>query len=278
MTGPVRIARPLHPGAWWLWAMALAVAASQTTNPLLLAAIAAAAAYVVAARRPATPWSRSYVVFLRIGLLAVVIRVLLLVLVGGIPGHHVLVRLPSVPLPSWLAGVRLGGPVTAEGLASATYDGMRLGVILCCVGAANALTSPRRLLKSLPSALADAGVAITVALAAAPQAVASIGRLRTARRLRRPQQTGRWAVRGLAVPVLEEALDSSIALAAAMEARGFGRRGPVSVRNRRLTSGLTLGGLVAMLASSYGLLDRSAPAGLGVPLLAAGSVLAAAGL
>ena len=35
--GPDAPPRWLHPGAWWLWALGLATAASRTTNPLLLA-------------------------------------------------------------------------------------------------------------------------------------------------------------------------------------------------------------------------------------------------
>lgn len=270
--------RPLHPGAWWVWATALAIAASRTTNPLLLLAIAVAAGYVVAARRLATPWSRSYVVFLRLALVAVAIRVVLFALVGGAPGSHVLLRLPQVPLPRWLAGIRLGGPVTLEGVLASSYDGLRLGVILCCIGAANALTSPRRLLKSLPGALHEAGVAVTVALAFAPQAVASAGRLRAARQLRGRAARGPRAVRGLAVPILEGALERSVDLAAAMDARGFGRRGTCSAAVRRTTATLTLGGLLAMLASSYGLLVGSAPHLLGVPLLVIGAGIAAGGL
>src|ERR1700735_4008351 len=105
-----RLPRLLHPGAWWLWASALAVAASRTTNPLLLAAIVAITGYVVAARRPATPWSTSYSMVLKGGLIAIAIRVALFAVLGGEPGTHVLVHLPVVPLPSWMAGVRLGGP------------------------------------------------------------------------------------------------------------------------------------------------------------------------
>ena len=46
-----RLPRPLHPGAWWLWALGLATAASRTTNPLLLGLILAVVAYVVVCRR-----------------------------------------------------------------------------------------------------------------------------------------------------------------------------------------------------------------------------------
>ncbi len=206
---PLARPRPLHPAAWWGWATALAIAASRTTNPVLLALLVAVTAYVAAARRPATPWSRSYVVFLRIGLLAVAIRVVLFALLGGNPHGHVLVTLPEVPLPHWLAGLRLGGPISLDGVLAASYDGLRLAVILVCVGAANTLTSPRRLLKSLPSAVQEAGVAVTVALAFAPQAVTSVARLRdrpaAARppRHRRPQpaRARRAGARGRARPI-----------------------------------------------------------------------------
>ncbi|MDQ1513849.1 MAG: energy-coupling factor transport system permease protein, partial [Microbacteriaceae bacterium] len=56
-----------------------------------------------------------------------------------------------------------------------------------------------------------------------------------------------------------------------------GRRGATPAATRRVTAGLTLGGLLAMVASSYGLIDRSAPMVLGVPLLGAGAALTASG-
>jgi energy-coupling factor transport system permease protein len=80
------------------------------------------------------------------------------------------------------------------------------------------------------------------------------------------------------VPVLEEALDRSVALAAAMDARGFGRRTPSSVRRRRATAACTLAGLLAVCVGLYGLLDASSPRALGVPFLIAGCLLATAGL
>jgi energy-coupling factor transport system permease protein len=273
-----RPARLLHPAAWWGWAVCVAVAASHTTNPVLLGLLLVAVAYVVAARRQQSPWSRSFVVFLRIGLLAIGIRVLLFAVLAPASGAHVLVRLPQVPLPHWLAGLRLGGAVAAEGLLASAYDGLRLAVILICIGAANSLTSPRRMLKALPAALYEAGVALTVAVAFVPQAVAAVGRVRDARRLRGRGSRGPAAVRGIALAVLEGALERSVDLAAAMDARGFGRRGTAPRRVRHLTTALTLGGLALVLSSSYGLLDSSAPTAAGLPLLLVGVALAAAGL
>jgi energy-coupling factor transport system permease protein len=210
-------------------------------------------------------------------LMAIAIRMLLFTLLGTGPGTTTLFRLPEVPLPDWLAGVRLGGEVTLDGTLAAAYDGLRLGVILICVGAANTLTSPRRLLKSMPSALQEAGVAVTVALSFAPQAVASVGRLRSARRLRGRADRGPRSLRGLAVPVLEGVLDRSVDLAAAMDARGFGRRGPTSNAVRRTTSALVLGGLAMMAISSYALVDESAPQTLGLPVLTVGAAACAVG-
>jgi energy-coupling factor transport system permease protein len=129
--------RGLHPGAWWLWAACLAGAASRTTNPILLLLIACVAAFVVAARRTDAPWARSLVVFIRLGLVVIALRVVLVIVFGNrLPGH-VLFTLPHVPLPSWAAGVSIGGPVTAEALLSAVVQGLRLAVVLICFGAAN---------------------------------------------------------------------------------------------------------------------------------------------
>jgi energy-coupling factor transport system permease protein len=273
---PRGVPRALHPVAWWLWAAGLAVAAGQTTNPVLLLLVVAVAAVVVAARRQVTPWSASYGAFLRIAVVVLVIRVVLYVLLGDAGGTHVIARLPQLPLPQgW--GVRVGGALTAEGVVSAVEDGLRLGAILVCVGAANALASPARLLKALPGALYEVGVAVTVAVSFAPQAVVAVGRARRARRLRGRAGHGLRAVRGLATPVLEDALDRSVDLAAAMDARGFGRRGQTTPGRRRLVSGLTVTGLLAICAGSYGLLSAGTPGLLGVPLTCVGAAVAVAG-
>ncbi|MBO0517687.1 energy-coupling factor transporter transmembrane protein EcfT, partial [Streptomyces beijiangensis] len=62
--------------------------------------------------------------------------------------------------------------------------------LLICVGAATALANPARLLKSLPGALYEAGVAVVVAMTFAPNLVADVTRLRAARRLRGRLDTG----------------------------------------------------------------------------------------
>lgn len=287
---PSRPLRPLHPGAWWLWATGLAAAASRTTNPVLLALILVSAGYVVAARRTDAPWARAYGFYLRMGLVVIAIRVVFAALVGApVPGH-VVVTLPEAALPDWAAGVRVGGEVTVEGLAGAVYAGLQLATMLACVGAANALANPRRLLRAVPGALYEVGVAVVVAMSFSPQLVEGVTRVRAARRLRGRPHRGVRGLRGVAMPVLEGALERSIDLAAAMDARGFGR-GPAATassarggdvgweaRDRRRTGALTVTGLLGICAGLYGLLDAGSPVALGLPLLGAGVLLAGVGL
>ena len=281
LTGSERLPRSLHPLAWWLWALGLASAASRTTNPLLLAAILGVAGVVVASRRSDAPWARAFRYYLMMAAVIIGIRVVFQAVFGGVPGSsgHVLVTLPRIPLPSWAAGIHLGGPVTLEGVLSALYGGLRLGTLLCCVGAANALANPKRALRLLPGALYELGVAVIVALSVAPQLAESVQRVRRARRLRgAPATRRRGVVRTIAVPVLEDALDRSLHLAAAMDSRGYGRTGGVSRRSRRVTGALLLGGMAALCLGTYGLFDSAASPALGLPVLMGGLAVCVAGL
>jgi energy-coupling factor transport system permease protein len=270
--------RGLHPAAWWLWAGGLAAGAMRVTNPLILALLLAVAAYVVAARRIDAPWAGSFSLFLRLGVVVIVLRMALEMLFGArLPGN-VLFTLPSVDLPDWAAGVSLGGPVTVEMLLDGFTQGLRLAVVLACFGAANTLASPYRLLRSLPAVLYEAGVVVTVALSFAPQLVITAGRRREARRLRGRTTKGISAMRGIAMPVLEGSLDRSVALAASMDARGYGRQADLSPSVRRVAAGSTIIGLIAICGGVYGVLDSGAPTALGMPLLGIGALVCAVGL
>ena len=273
----VRLPRLLHPGAWWLWAAGLAVAASRTTNPLLLLLIVAVAAYVVAARRSPSPWARSFSVFLKLGLIIIAIRVVFQAIVSAPIGTTVVFTLPALTLPELFAGVRLGGAVTLESLVAALYDGMRLATIIICVGAANSLASPARLLKAVPSALYEFGLSVVVAVTFAPQLVADLDRIRTARRLRGRTVGGVRGTAAVALPVLEGALERSVMLAAAMDSRGYGRQATRSPLLRRATAAALLTSLVLVIIGTYALLDASAPAALGLPMLTIGLALSVAG-
>jgi energy-coupling factor transport system permease protein len=269
----------MHPLAWWLWAAGLAICAMRTTNPFLLLLIGSVVCFVVANCRGNAPWSRSLAFFLRLGALVIVIRIVIEILFGqrGLAGH-VLFTLPHLPLPSWAAGVSIGGAVTAESILLALVDGLQIAVILLCFGGANSLASPYRLLRCLPAVLYETGVAVTVALAFTPELVQSIALVHQARRLRGVPTKGLRGLRGIAVPVLEGALDRSLQLATSMDARGYGRRSPSAGASRRWATGATLAGLLLAAVGLYGVIDSGSLFGLGLPLFAVAVVLCAAGL
>ena len=275
-----RLPRALHPVAWWLWALGLAVAASRTTNPLLLGAVIGVATWVVMARRSDAPWAKAFRLYVLAGVLVIVIRVFFRILFAGGEGTTVLIPLPEIELP--VSGISLLGDITAESLLGGFYDGLRLATMLICLGAANALANPRRLLRSMPPALHEVSTAVVVALSVFPQLAESVVRVRRARRLRPAPAGGRRSklrgLRSLVIPVLEDALDRSLLLAASMDSRGYGRSGDRTSARSRLIGLLMVVGLGGVCVGVYGVLDSATPRVLSMPLLVAGVVVGVVGL
>jgi energy-coupling factor transport system permease protein len=154
---------------------------------------------------------------------------------------------------------------------------MRLATIVICIGAANALANPKRLLRSVPSALYEIGTALVVAVTVLPQFADSVRRVRAAQTLRAGATTRLGRLRRLLVPVLEDALERSLALAAGMDARGYGRTGHLARGRRTVTGALMLAGLAGICVGTYGLLDHTAPRWLAAPMLTGGLLVAVAG-
>ncbi len=266
--------RSLHPLAWWGWAIGIAIAVNGTTNPLLLTAMALAMVIVVLLRRSDSPWARSVRAYLLLAAFVIAMRVFFQILIGAPSGTTVLFVLPQVPLPEWAAGIRLGGPVTAEALTATVYEALRLAVLLLAIGAANALANPRQALRSVPAALYEASVAVVVALSVAPQLIESAQRVRRARRLRGDTARGLAAVGPIALSILGDAIDRSLSLAEGMEARGFAR-----TAGRPITGTLTVMLVSVLVATMGGFLLLSTDAGwLAAALLVAGVVGVGVGL
>nr|WP_261795211.1 CbiQ family ECF transporter T component [Nigerium massiliense] len=257
--------------------MGVATAASLTTNPLLLALLTLGVVAVVLLRRTDAPWARSLGVYFALAGFILAIRLFFQVIMGAGIGQTVLFRLPELHLPAWAAGIRLGGAVTAEALAYSLYDALRLVVMLVCLGAANALANPRRALRSVPAALYDASVAVVIALSVAPQLIESTQRIRRARRLRGGARTGWTAVVAVVIPVIADAVDRSLALAAGMEARGFGRTKRDGPPPRSLTAAL-VGGMMLLVLGAFLLLNSADVVATAVACLAVGAVAVGLGL
>ncbi len=264
----------MHPWAWWCWALLIAAALNLTTHPLLLILLALAVTTVTLLRRSDAPWARSIGATFALAGVVIGIRMLFQIVIGAPIGSTVLFTLPALMLPDWAQGIRLGGPVTAEGLLLTVYDALRLATMLLCLGAANALANPRQALRSVPAALYEASVAVVIALSVAPQLIESGQRIAAARRLRGSRTTGLRALTGLLVPVMEDAVERSLALAAAMDARGFGRT--VRVRHRRRLLALLL--VSSMVLTLGGFLFLSGDTLVGLVGLVAGAAGTALGL
>ncbi len=209
----------LHPLTMWIWALLL-ITSVVVTNRAWVAflAIVVATAFVIV-RSDDSPWNRSYWIALRIGAVILAIRALVGIFIGvPIPGRT-LFTVPLIDLPSWMPGIRLGGAVTWERLSSSLHEGLIIATVIALFGAATSLTSPHKVLRTLPIFIYEIGITLVIATSLFPQLAQSAKRIRMAQRLRGHEKMS-W--RGLALPLLEESLSRSLQLAAAMDARGFG--------------------------------------------------------
>jgi energy-coupling factor transporter transmembrane protein EcfT len=203
---------------------------------------------VVRAFRGDTPWSRSFESGIKLGLWILIIRTSFGVLIGTpIPGTT-LFRLPILPLPDWMAGIRIGGAVTQERLFSTAHEGIIVATILILFSAASSLTSPHRLLRVLPFSIYQFGLALVIATSLVPQLVRSISRIKDAQYLRGQKMS----FKKILIPLLEESLARSLDLAAAMDSRGYGS---TRVRSRYRAISWNPGDSIIIAASALSLLS-----------------------
>jgi energy-coupling factor transport system permease protein len=261
----------MHPAAWWVWAVGLAVAAQLAGDLVTVTLLAAGVVVVALARRERGGAGLGPYLVLAAVVLAT--RLVVHVLLGlRVPGA-VLIDLPSVALPAWV-GLTLLGPVTVPGLAAATLGGMRLAALVLCLGAAVTLADPVRLLRTLPAALHQLATAVVIGVGVAPALVAAAASARRARRLRGMTGRGWAALRDGVVPLLTDAVDRSLALAASMDVRGYAR---TSGRPDRRVAPLLLAALTALTLGVYAILTASGPAWVGWGCVALAAGLAAGG-
>jgi energy-coupling factor transport system permease protein len=237
---------------------------------LLISAIAVALSQVL---RTSAPWSRSIGFYLTLAAVIVLVRLLFRVLFNsGLETSQIAFSLKDIEINLGFGpSVHLLGAVSWLTLESAALDGLRLAAIVLSVAMANTLANPRRLLKSTPGALYEVATAISVAINLAPQLIESLQRVRRARRLRgRSKKIG--ALTGTVIPVLEDTLDRSLALAASMDARGFGRRGNLSKAQQVAVRLLSLSALAVFAIGVYLLLSDPALSVVAATALALGAV------
>ena len=266
-------ASKLHPGSWWLLGLSFAVLAGLTTNLLVLLILAAAAISAIVFFRELAPWSQSLKFYLGLALFILVTRLAFRVVFNvAVPEADVAISLPQFELNLGFGfPVLLLGDVSFQSLRGALVDGLRLATIVLSLGMANTLANPRKLLKSTPGALFEIATAVSVAINLAPQLIESLERVRRAESLRgRSRKLG--ALAGIVIPVLEDTIDKSLALAASMDARGFGRRGDQSATRLLLTRTVSLGAVCAITIGTYLLLATAQTGFLGLSVIGLGLV------
>ena len=266
--------RSLHPFAWWAWGLGIALTASQSPGTLALILLCIGAAMVVYSKKSDQPWAKAFAIGVRLGLIAFAIRMIIgITLSVPIPGNT-LFTLPTIPLPEWMAGIRIGGPVTSERLAITATEGLTFFTLIIAISAASALANPKQGLRVLPGVMHQAGVALIISTTLIPHFVTSIQRVKQARRLR--GDTQRIAFRKIAVPIFEDSLQRAINLGAAMESRGYGFND--SATGRRFGSQILLSSVVVItigVSLFLAAIEGAAIAfGVGVILLTTGLLVA----
>lgn len=211
-----------HPAFWWLWAIFLVIALIRFDS--LLFSAAAVLVMFAMSRTLEIPVHRLRIFnfALLIAGFAVAIRAITALLIGvPMPGRTIF-TLPQLQLPELLVGIRVGGPVTVDRLSGALSEALLFASLILAFALANAASTPTRLLRVIPPRFYGAGIAASLAATITPQLAMSVRRIRSAQLLR-GQKDGLRSWRRIGTPVLEDSLARSIDLAAALEARGYGR-------------------------------------------------------
>ncbi len=201
----------LAPRAWLVWSLAAVTVALSTDNPVYRGLVALAALNVLLIWLPPGRRLRPLVVAL---LIAAGIGGLINVLAGH-AGVDVIARLPA----DWPL---VGGALTLESLAFGGAIGLGLVAALLAVAPLSLVLEPHDVVDAMPGPLERTGIAVATSL----NLVSGFGRTFTA--VRDAQRMRGWRPRGLRswnevlVPVFLTAIEDSVLLAEAMEARGFG--------------------------------------------------------
>jgi energy-coupling factor transport system permease protein len=233
--------------AWFLWSLAAVTVALTTDNPVYRGLVALVALNVLLAWLPPGRRLRP----LAIMLVFAAAMAALVNLFAGHSGADVIVRLPAgLPL--------LGGPVTVESLAFGGALGLGLAAALLAVAPLSLVLAPHEVVDAMPRFLERTGIAVASSL----NLVTGIGR--TFEAVRDAQRMRGWRPRGIRswnevlVPVVLTAIEDSVLLAEAMEARGFGAGRRTTYEPPRLGGRGALAALTALAAAAIFLAARLA--------------------
>ena len=253
----------LHTLAWVAWVGFVMAFALSTTNPYYLGVVLLCI-LLVAAVAPRTGngvIGFRALLLLGVGLFAIGLAI---AVVNGNYGGHILFTIPGPSIPDWLGGLRLGGPVSAEGLVAEAIRGLAILCVLLAFGVFNGAVSPQRVLRTAPAALFQAGLVVTVGLTLLPASIEDVRHIREMRALR-GAPSGLRSLPALVVPAVIGGLERSMRLAEAMEARGYGSA-PAGPRLPRMV-GVASAPLLLLAAAVWSYYPAARPLAVGATLL-----------
>ena len=201
----------LGPRAWLVWSIAAVTVALVTDNPVYRGLVALVAFNVLLAWMPPGRRLRplAFAVAFAVGF-AVAINVL-----AGHTGSDVIFRLPDwIPLA--------GGPITLESAAFGVAVGLGLVAALLAVAPLSIVLEAHEVVDAMPHSLERSGIAVASSLNLMSGFGRTFAEVRDAQRMRGWQPRGLRSWNEVLVPTLLTAIEDSVRLAEAMEARAFG--------------------------------------------------------
>ena len=222
---PASVSHQRHPALAWAWtgsSLVLLLSGHGYIQVATSISIILASLIIVATSKIPSHRIQTFKLGIVLALFALSIRMVMAVVIGVPMPGTTLFSLPQISLPNFLVGIRIGGPVTSERLLSALVESLVFAAIVIALATANSLTTPHQLLRVLPQRFYGFGLATSIASSVAPQTASSVLRVNQALHIRGDQSRGARRARRVLIPVLEESLERSIDLAAALEVRGYG--------------------------------------------------------
>jgi energy-coupling factor transport system permease protein len=248
-TGDAAHRPALHPTAsevnalaWLLWLGAVAAVPLASRNPfyLGLALLVALVVYLSLPRR--TSAARAWRLFVTVGSTLALLSVGFNVLTVHV-GDRVFAELPeSLPIA--------GGPLTYNALVYGILSALAIATMLVAAAAFNTAVRQGDLIRLMPASLAQTGIAGSIALTMVPATIAAARDIYDAQRARGLRIRGLRDAGGIVTPLLGASFERALALAEALESRGFGASTvaqPAAGWRRALTSAVTVLLLIAAL-------------------------------
>ncbi|MCC7206786.1 MAG: hypothetical protein IT323_05745 [Anaerolineae bacterium] len=255
--------------AWLVWLLAALVAASLAFHPVYLVILIGVAILT---------WPDEGE---RAGLLSLraLFRIAIIALVFGAAFNALMVRTGQtvlVDIPGWLPLV--GGPVYLEAALFGAINALRLIAILFAFSLFSRAINFADLIRLLPPAFFELGLIVSISFTLAPAMLRAFAEIREAQALRGHRPRGLRDLLPLVSPLVVTGMERALALAEAMEARGYGAPGGQAQRRAaRRGQALTLLSLpgfgVAALLMLFG-----APGALAWAVFALSAALLALGL